>query len=592
MKLSEYIIMRRVAHIINSLTANPENVSKSKYYSHYSEDMTSVADGVNFTGFGSVEDKILFQRRLEDTIRLCCDGCGFSRFIAVDKNPEVFKNSSILALYLVEVFEPSHCYIPIIATEYSILAVSPFNNLSIEKVSKNPYVVELLPTGVITDSLTSPGLEKLNELLDNEKLSFNKPNAEENEDTTLSVSYKDFVRDMLLLFNEGVKRQDSLLTRGFDEVDASLVKEVSTESVYFTKMRKLFSLEDFDHGEQLSNDGIISVTDFMPIYVTHKGDTGYAVLSETKKEDGRTVSSLAIKPFIAEGTGRNPILTKDNTAGVSYFILELHDFHYTGDGNIVHYDYMNAKIEEVVPVLDTFVYAEVATNGGNLNDISEESIKSKLAGAVSGVKDAAFVLKKFGLKHGSNAAGFISQLFKQVGVKNAKWCLSQFGATFKRGIDLEKADALELQEKLLNDELDSIEERVVSYSKTWFKSVSLTVFFGGIIWFPLAWMISRYRTKKARVNAMERLEVRLDNIIERLERKINYAEERSENESVDQLIKERQMYQMARMRLLKLKDDAYNRGRVKYATFDKDLTMTADQRVDAYLVGSRNNNYQ
>ena len=83
----------------------------------------------------------------------------------------------------------------------------------------------------------------------------------------------------------------------------------------------------------------------------------------------------------------------------------------------------------------------------------------------------------------------------------------------------------------------------------------------------------------------------MDNIIERIERKINYAEERSENETVDSLIKERQMYQMARFRLLKFKDDVYSKGKIKYATFDKDLSLSSSARLDAMMARGSNVNY-
>lgn len=586
MNLSDYIVMRRATHIISTLTNNTETANDSFFFSAFSKDKSSIIDSSAYFGTGNDMSKVLFQRRLEDMFRLVFEGCGFSRVIAVDKASDEFKDSNVIPMYLLEVFEPSHCYVPIYVTEESIMAVSPFNNLAIQRVSQNPYLIELLPTGILLDAMNESGLEKLNSLLDSTLLRL--PGDGDEGSLGESITYRTFIADMVLLFNEGIKRQDALLTRGFADVDPNIVKEVSEESVYFNKLRTLFSMEDYDKGEK-AGDGVISPTDFMPIYVTHKGDSGFAILQDKYKENGDVATSVAIKPHVVGVTNTNgikAILTKDNTAGHRYFIIELHDFHYVGNNKIIHYNYMDGKLEESVDLLD--MYAASIDDPTVCNaEIGQESIMGRVKAGGQVLKDALFVLKKFGVKHGSNAGGMITSLFKEIGVKNAKWALSQFGSTFKRGIDLEKADTLELQEKLLNDELDSIEERVVSYSKTWFRSVSLSVFMGGLIYFPLAWLISRYRTKKARVNALERLEVRFDNIIERIERKINYAEERSENESVDQLIKERQMYQMAKMRLLKLKNDAYNKGRVKYATFDKDLTLTAGQRIDAYLSGGK-----
>ncbi len=587
MNLADYIIMRRATHIISTLTNDNENAINSFFFSVFSKSKSSIIDSSAYFGTGNNMSKVLFQRRLEDMFRLVFEGCGFSRVIAVDKASDEFKDSNVIPMYLLEVFEPSHCYVPIYVTEESIMAVSPFNNLAIQRVSQNPYLIELLPTGILLDAMNEVGLEKLNSLLDSTLLHL--PGDGEEGNLGESISYRTFIADMVLLFNEGIKRQDALITRGFADVDPNIVKEVSEESVYFNKLRTLFSMEDYDNGEK-AGDGVISPTDFMPIYVTHKGDSGFAILQDKYKANGEIATSVAIKPHVVGVTNTNgikAILTKDNTARHRYFILELHDFHYVGNNKIIHYNYMDGRLEESIDLLDMYTVSIDDPTIYN-SEVGQESIMNKVKAGGQALKDALFVLKKFGVKHASNAGGMIIQLFKEIGVKNTKWALSQFGATFKRGIDLEKADTIELQEKLLNDELDSLEERVVSYSKTWFKSVSLSVFMGGIIYFPIAWLISRYRTKKARINALERLEVRFDNIIERIERKINYAEERSQNESVDQLIKERQMYQMARMRLLKLKNDAYSKGRVKYATFDKDLTLTAGQRIDAYLTRGNN----
>lgn len=587
MNLADYIIMRRATHIISTLTNDNENAINSFFFSAFSKSKSSIIDSSAYFGTGNDMSKVLFQRRLEDMFRLVFEGCGFSRVIAVDKASDEFKDSNVIPMYLLEVFEPSHCYVPIYVTEESIMAVSPFNNLAIQRVSQNPYLIELLPTGILLDAMNEVGLEKLNSLLDSTLLHL--PGDGEEGNIGESISYRTFIADMVLLFNEGIKRQDALITRGFADVDPNIVKEVSEESVYFNKLRTLFSMEDYDNGEK-AGDGVISPTDFMPIYVTHKGDSGFAILQDKYKANGEIATSVAIKPHVVGVTNTNgikAILTKDNTARHRYFILELHDFHYVGNNKIIHYNYMDGRLEESIDLLDMYTVSIDDPTICN-SEVGQESIMNKVKAGGQALKDALFVLKKFGVKHASNAGGMIIQLFKEIGVKNTKWALSQFGATFKRGIDLEKADTIELQEKLLNDELDSLEERVVSYSKTWFKSVSLSVFMGGIIYFPIAWLISRYRTKKARINALERLEVRFDNIIERIERKINYAEERSQNESVDQLIKERQMYQMARMRLLKLKNDAYSKGRVKYATFDKDLTLTAGQRIDAYLTRGNN----
>lgn len=589
--IAEYIVMRRATHIINSLINKTENANKISWFSPICSSTGNIIDSKPFIGPDKTpEMAVRFQRRLEDVFSLVFEGCRFSRFVAADKTADDTKPCNTIPMYLLEVFEPSHCYIPIYVVDDAVLAVSPFNNPSINRISRNEYLIELFPTALILETINEDGITGLNECLDQPAIRMADPTG-----MTLGgvvITYRDFIHDMMLMFNEGVKRQDALLTRGFSDMGSEKVVEVSTESVYFRKMRACYSLESMEKGEELG-DGVIDPTDFMPVYLTSKGNNGFAILEDTEK-DGKKITRISMKPQVlgltVNDSSIRAVLCKENTSGVNYFMIELDEWYYVGNNQVVAY--INGEIFAPTSLLETHsTFLDNGIDNNPVSEISNEGIMSKVKSGGELIKNAGYVLKKFGIKYGSNAAGLITQLFKDVGLKNAKWLLTQFGSTFKRGIDLEKADTLELQEKLLNDQLDSMQENVTFYSKVWFRSVTLSIFCGGLVVFPLAWLISCMRTKKARVNALERLEVRFDNIIERIERKINYAEERSENETVDSLIKERQMYQMARMRLLKMKDDVYNKERIKYATFDKDLTMTRSQRWDAFLTKASNPNY-
>lgn len=590
--IAEYIVMRRAAHIINSLKNKTENANKTSWFSPICSSTGNILDSKVFFGPDKTMDmSVRFQRRLEDVFSLVFEGCRFSRFVAIDKTADDIKECNSIPMYLLEVFEPSHCYIPIYVVDDAVLAVSPFNNKSINRISRNEYLIELFPTSVILETINEDSIEGLNETLNQVAVRMADPTG-----VTLGgiqITYRQFIYDMMLLFNEGVKRQDALLTRGFADMSSSKVVEVSSESIYFKKMRACFSMESFDKGEALG-DGVIDPTDFMPIYLTSKGSSGFAILEDTEK-DGKKISRISIKPQVlgltVNDSSIKAVLCKENTSGVNYFIVELDEWYYVGNNQVVAC--INGELFEPASLLETHsTFLDNGIDNSPISEISNEGIGDKLSSAGGAVKKAVnYVLEKFGIKAASNTGKMIMQLFAEFGVRNFKWLTKQFGSAFKRGIDLEKADTLELQEKLLNDELDKMQENVTYYTKVWFRSIALSVFCGGLIVFPLAWCISCLRTRRARINAIERLEFRMDNIIERIERKINYAEERSENETVDSLIKERQMYQMARFRLLKFKDDVYSKGKIKYATFDKDLSLSSSARLDAMMARGSNVNY-
>lgn len=590
--IAEYIVMRRAAHIINSLKNKTENANKTSWFSPICSSTGNILDSKVFFGPDKTADmSVRFQRRLEDVFSLVFEGCRFSRFVAIDKTADDVKECNSIPMYLLEIFEPSHCYIPIYVVDDAVLAVSPFNNKSITRISRNEYLIELFPTSVILETINEDSIEGLNETLNQIAIRMADPTGVSLGG--IQITYRQFIYDMMLLFNEGVKRQDALLTRGFADMSSSKVVEVSSESTYFKKMRACFSMESFDKGETLG-DGVIDPTDFMPIYLTSKGSSGFAILEDTEK-DGKKISRISIKPQVlgltVNDSSIKAVLCKENTSGVNYFIVELDEWYYVGNNQVVAC--INGEIFEPTSLLETHsTFLDNGIDNNPISEISNEGIGDKLSSAGGAVKKAVnYVLEKFGIKAASNTGKMIIQLFAEFGVRNFKWLTKQFGSAFKRGIDLEKADTLELQEKLLNDELDKMQENVTYYTKVWFRSIALSVFCGGLIVFPLAWCISCLRTRRARINAIERLEFRMDNIIERIERKINYAEERSENETVDSLIKERQMYQMARFRLLKFKDDVYSKGKIKYATFDKDLSLSSSARLDAMMARGSNVNY-
>lgn len=590
--IAEYIVMRRAAHIINSLKNKTENANKTSWFSPICSSTGNILDSKVFFGPDKTADmSVRFQRRLEDVFSLVFEGCRFSRFVAIDKTADDVKECNSIPMYLLEIFEPSHCYIPIYVVDDAVLAVSPFNNKSITRISRNEYLIELFPTSVILETINEDSIEGLNETLNQIAIRMADPTGVSLGG--IQITYRQFIYDMMLLFNEGVKRQDALLTRGFADMSSSKVVEVSSESIYFKKMRACFSMESFDKGETLG-DGVIDPTDFMPIYLTSKGSSGFAILEDTEK-DGKKISRISIKPQVlgltVNDSSIKAVLCKENTSGVNYFIVELDEWYYVGNNQVVAC--INGEIFEPTSLLETHsTFLDNGIDNNPISEISNEGIGDKLSSAGGAVKKAVnYVLEKFGIKAASNTGKMIIQLFAEFGVRNFKWLTKQFGSAFKRGIDLEKADTLELQEKLLNDELDKMQENVTYYTKVWFRSIALSVFCGGLIVFPLAWCISCLRTRRARINAIERLEFRMDNIIERIERKINYAEERSENETVDSLIKERQMYQMARFRLLKFKDDVYSKGKIKYATFDKDLSLSSSARLDAMMARGSNVNY-
>ena len=599
--LAEYIVARRAMHIVCCLS-NPdcEEAQESGHYrSLFMNGVETVQGNDNVFDSATDEEAINMQQRLQDVFTLCVEGSTLKRFVGVNTTSENVEPEAT-PMFLLEVFEPSHAWIPIYITNRSVLMVSPFRNPMIERFGGSPYIYELFPTSLIRECRTFVDVNKaLFEPLLSDDRPVNTPHASieysdhrEGEiptDTSNNPSFADVIVEAIQMFACGIQNSDRMLSSmGNTEIPASKVTPVSMESMEIRVLKSKYGVESMQHFENAAadDDGVIGKADYMPIYISDKEDHGPAVYT-TSDEEG--VLKIKFKPTVG-GVMLNQeevvgVLTKENLKYGNIYIIELDDnCYYVGKGKIGCCDEEDHKVS--VEPLFSYMF-----NEGDDVAVSEDEYGIGTESAVGSVtnkaKAFALICKRFGIKTGSYGYQIMRQYLK-LPTQFAKWFFNVATSAFKRGNELEKAETLELQEKLLNDELDIQFEKLRLFSEVHIKTTALAAALGSIWWFIPAWLIQRSRTRKARQRAMDRLELKIDGAIDRLKRKINHAEERSDNEAEDALLKELQMYKLAKMKLLEIKQKSFGGKRIKYATFDKDLTMTASQRIGSLLKGEVN----
>lgn len=597
--VAENIIIKRSAHILQAIISKDVGGSR-KEYKRSLIDQTNMLTSLT-TPFEEFNSDISFNlcRRFEDLLSLVFEGVRVKRFVVVNtEDPD----KTVLPIYLAEIMTPSHAYLPIFIGSDSILLVSPFaNKLMAEALSGNEYLAEMMPTSTL---LSVTNIEELNGILDaplvdegsyqpellvsgsDDMIGISQTQMEglvddimdeaeasaiklDSGDSVKRETLREYITRLATVFSVGIKNQDRVITTAFGVESSIDIVELTPDNSVMQKIKRIYNAEAMD---KYSDDGVISPTDYMPIRISYKDsdEGGFGFLADRNK-DGKNVPVVVISKAMINNpdneTRLRAILTKDNIEfGVNY-VVELGPFYYIGRNMVMLLNY-DGTFSDPIKLFDEFPIPDNTPLAKINVQYSAESI-----GGITLVGDAMrgfkYIVTKFGLKTGSFFFLTFAKLFATIG-NGAKWIVKTMSSTFQRGIDLEKSEALELQEKILNDELDEIMERGRTWSQIYFRTIPLTIATGTFVMFPFMWLIARNRTKKAKLKALERVERKMDDAIERLERKMNYAEERSENESVDSILREIQLYRTAKQKILDYKRDNFKSDRIQYSSYNRE----------------------
>ena len=157
--------------------------------------------------------------------------------------------------------------------------------------------------------------------------------------------------------------------------------------------------------------------------------------------------------------------------------------------------------------------------------------------------------------------------------KIASWAWSAIKRAMKTRNQREKEEMLEFQEKLLNDEFDVVLERIRMMSENSIRSWVWTIILGPLYFLPFVYILQRNANRNIKLRAIERLEFKLDGLLERHDQKLEYAKQEGDPQVVDQLLAEKHNMEFARMKLIEFKRDLVQKDRIRYMTFNKDLIL-------------------
>lgn len=533
--VSEYILAKRSAYITEKA------LEKSLTYRSFNEGENKPILYERF----KPDDFYKVQKNFEFLIETIFPGSIVKKFVSINTNISL----KAIPLFIVEIFDPYFIRIPFIITQDSVLAISAFGNSNTEEIYKNKWFGEIIPTHILAE-ITQPEIVDL----------VQRP-VYVNETTTMTI--EEIIKLIVESYAIGTTDADQVLSNNFDSISALDIMELSVESSVFKHIDKTFGTESILQLDKASAEDIISPTDFLPIQVEH-GDTN-AFVYVTSNDKGRLKVSTSSEE--AEQTTVKVPKSAINTIlveldSLTYFIFDDKILIEQKDGQPIEWSLFDitALNEEVNDALNT-----VGTEGfiGTMRDVYQ-------------------AIKIFGLRKGS----LMYQVFMNITKlprKLAAWVWSALKRAMKTRNQREKEDMLEFQEKLLNDEFDIILERIKMMSENSVRSWVWTIILGPIYFLPFMYILQRNANRTNKLRAIERLEFKIDGLLERHEQKLEYAKQEGNPEEVDKLLAEKHNMEFARMKLIEFKRDLVQKDRIRYMTFNKDLSMNGRQRIDALM---------
>lgn len=192
--------------------------------------------------------------------------------------------------------------------------------------------------------------------------------------------------------------------------------------------------------------------------------------------------------------------------------------------------------------------------------VSLESISTSTKNLLSKIKDG-------GTKFNLNVLPFLRKMVglpKDVVNLVYKFSLKIFNCANK----MEQNKALDYQEKMLNDQISEFSETMEKLLSNGLIAVGALMIPVGFLVQLIIFLIAKSVNESIRVRALERMEHRLEDIIDRLDKKIEFANQDYNKEAVNDLKKQRAMYVFAFERIAQVKKKVYHKG-LKESAFKK-----------------------
>lgn len=546
--LSEYIILSRSAFLLEKT-----NISFIQEDNNY-----------NYDSLYNIEEN------MESLFSYLYDGISISKFIVI-RNEEMV-DRKYFPIYLLEI--PSFkdgktLFLPMVITHSGLIGIETIFRYS-DSVVEQPFLLDVFSIYPLKDRV---GPVKFLEYLKEADIN----NYDLNEIKELLNSY--FDRSGYIL---------NTIDNTYSNISEFNIHPVSLDSEYdkYAKYIKNSYILDTPRENKIESMPIRPEM-FMPLIIKRTSSYSSSVTNETlgifystKKdsEGSLRITTSKVTPIskmeeidsLQNDTNETPgdfpnKIIVNVPEGCEYVIIDSTCMVYTGNGKL-----FSTIVDPTLKDIGVMNYIDLnkMVIGNNfeeniyeespyLNPIQENSSNESLKDDMKKMIEKG---KEVGMNFRSDMMPYLRKLIglpKDIVEIAYKFILR----IFNKANDMEKNKALDYQEKLLNDEISE-------FSETMEKMLTNTVIAIAALMIPtnlmiqvMIFLIGKSVNESIRVRALERMEHRLEDIIDRLDKKIEFANQDYDKKAVNELKKQRSLYVFAFERILKVKQKVYNKGR-------------------------------
>lgn len=420
----------------------------------------------------------------------------------------------------------------VIITETDVLLIAPFNCPGLAEINTNPYLISILKTSLLDiDYANKVSILDILDRKDNE-----------------GVSYGEKLLKVIDVMATDIHMQCEYFLKSHAHVQDSEYKVITREDKEFEHI-----YGKYKDAIEFNVDGDdISITDFMPIIIT-EDEVSRTLCADHKYNQlvGRVESRIfACEEYedlnYSTSNSTREVLIRCPENNVPRAIKLPYNIIYIGYNNIVKEDEPNcfhALLTVDAPILPES-YIPGADVVAGVEGFDAETAKNLFS-----------TLKQFGISKTSKFYELCYPILKMP-KDIAKSAIITVKSVYSASAKIEREESERIKEKMLNDELDTITDRVDNIFKTYVMLVAISFMLGGFFVGLIVWFIMKGRVKTSKLKSFERVERRLISIIKEYETKISFANQESDYKSVKNLSRTMDTYKMMLDKLREVKKES------------------------------------
>lgn len=560
--VAEYIIVSRVSQIVRNLGYNTK--------------LNTIVRTQDSMPQKIREAIVLMQVKLKDILEMVFPGIQFDKFANASL---AFPNPFIMPVMLAQVPIGQKVYsMALVITPDNVLAVTPFKSHALMEQFQgigSGYTYSIFPTDVISD-VNVPRRNVLDELC-----------AAYTPVLSVDSLVRPSVDEVIKNIRESLERYvllplGSRIDAIYDKFGSITMEEVdviSSESAMFAQIKAELFIEPImantkkdDIGDPLRAEEPIKNIDFMPIALGNVDDSFVFArrLTTKRKLDEKEDVKVYLKSHaptgyngkLPDGTYDSLIIRSDETT--NYVVYLMPDTYYTY-GNTI--SFVNESLVEVdsISIVDTYEPIRQGCESLGSNDIRHllsDTYKIATEGLGDFIWDSSVKL----LSACKNIVKSVILMCAKISSPLAKKVFNDIMSIFRTGSSQTQQYVAQYTERMLNDELDSVTDLLGQWFQLGLKSLigattiallsqAVAAAFAAFI---LCWMVFKKFDNKRRRNAIKMVELRVVSQLETLNDKIKAAQLENNIDAVEELRKEKFLYDRALSELVRLRTERYN----------------------------------